>query len=240
MTPKRIIFLASGIFAAIGILVSVVIIAINGGFSGGGNGPSIFNPPTSQDLWTIGSNIEDGMNLTYSLTTKLDGDKPNLRDSKLSMAFHDIPKEDKWNVNFKIKNDSSSNSSAANEVSANFSKKQLLRTDAISQENESLIRPIEESILVVRDLAKEPRYLVVGAVWDKIFTGSSTKDVKIEGKDTISTPAGTFDVYSLQYNVGNSISKIYLNNELPFPVKAQVYDENDKILYEYELQNISR
>ena len=57
MTPKRIIFLATGILAAIGILVSVAIIAINGGFSGGG--PSIFNPPTSNDLWTLGSNIDN-------------------------------------------------------------------------------------------------------------------------------------------------------------------------------------
>lgn len=232
MTPKRIIFLASGIFAAIGILVSVVIIAIGGGFSG--SGPSIFNPPTSKDLWTIGGNIEDGMNLTYSLTTTLGG-KSNLVDSIVSMAFHDM--QDKWNINFKIKNGSSS---AVKEVSANFSKKQLLRTDPISQENGLLIQPIEGSILVVRDLAKEPRYLIVGAIWDKIFTGSSTKDVKIEGKDTISTPADTFDVYTLQYNVGNSISKIYLNKELPFPIKAQVYDENNKILYEYELQSISR
>ena len=235
MTPKRIIFLASGIFAAIGILVSVVIIAINGGFSGSGNGPSIFNPPTSKDLWTIGSKIEDGMNLTYSLTTTLGG-KSNLVDSIVSMAFHDM--QDKWNINFKIKNGSSN--SAVKEVSANFSKKQLLRTDPISQENDLLIQPIEGSILVVRDLAKEPRYLIVGAIWDKIFTGSSTKDVKIEDKDSITTPADTFDVYTLQYKVGNSTSKIYLNKDLPFPIKAQVYDENDKILYEYELQSISR
>ena len=235
MTPKRIIFLASGIFAAVGILVSVVIIAINGGFSGGGNGPSIFNPPTSQDLWTIGSNVDDGMNLTYSLTTALGG-KTNLKDSVVSMAFHDM--QDKWNINFNIKNGSSS-SATVNEVSANFSKKQLLRTDPISQVNDSLIQPIEGSILVVRDLAKEPRYLVVGAVWDKIFTGSSTKDVKIEGIETLTTPAGTFDAYSLQYKVGNLISKIYLNKDVPFPIKAQVYNENDKILYEYELQNIS-
>ncbi|MDW0139711.1 MAG: hypothetical protein QOK86_08225, partial [Nitrososphaeraceae archaeon] len=165
MTPKRIIFLASGIFAAIGILVSVVIIAIGGGFSG--SGPSIFNPPTSKDLWTIGGNIEDGMNLTYSLTTALGG-KSNLKDSMVSMAFHDM--KDKWDINFKIKNGSSS--SAVKEVSANFSKKQLLRTDPISQENGLLIQPIEGSILVVRDLAKEPRYLIVGAIWDKIFTGS--------------------------------------------------------------------
>lgn len=232
MTPKRIIFLASGIFAAIGILVSVVIIAIGGGFSG--SGPSIFNPPTSKDLWTIGGNIEDGINLTYSLTTTLGG-KSNLVDSIVSMAFNDM--QDKWNINFKIKNGSSS---AVKEVSANFSKKQLLRTDPISQENGLLIQPIEGSILVVRDLAKEPRYLIVGAIWDKIFTGSSTKDVKIESTDSITTPADTFDVYTLQYNVGNSISKIYLNKDLPIPIKAQVYDENNKILYEYELQSISR
>lgn len=232
MTPKRIIFLASGIFAAIGILVSVIIIATNGGFSG--DGPSIFNPPTSKDLWTIGSNIEDGMNLTYSLTTTLGG-KSNLRDSMVSMAFHDM--QDKWDINFKIKNGSIS---AVKEVSANLSKKQLLRTDPISQENQLLIQPIEGSILVVRDLAKEPRYLVVGAIWDKIFTGSSTKDVKIEGIETISTPADTFEVYSLQYKVGNSVSKIYVNKDLPLPVKAQVYADNGKILYEYELQSISR
>ena len=232
MTPKRIIFLASGIFTAIGILVSVAIIAINGGFSG--EGPSILNPPTSKDLWTIGSNIEDGMNLTYSLTTTLGG-KSNLRDSMVSLIFRDM--QDKWDINFKIKNDSST---AVKEVSANLSKKQLLRTDPIGQENELLIQPIEGSILVVRDLAKEPRYLVVGAIWDKIFTGSSTKDVKIEGIETISTPADTFEVYSLQYKVGNSVSKIYVNKDLPLPVKAQVYADNGKILYEYELQSISR
>jgi len=232
MTPKKIIFLASGIFAAIGILVSVAIIAINGGFSG--EGPSILNPPTSKDLWTIGSNIEDGMNLTYSLTTTLGG-KSNLRDSMVSMAFHDM--QDKWDIKFKIENGSGY---APKEVSANLSKKQLLRTDPISQEKELLIQPIEGSILVVRDLAKEPRYLVVGAIWDKIFTGSSTKDVKIEGIETISTPADTFEVYSLQYKVGNSVSKIYVNKDLPLPVKAQVYADNGKILYEYELQSISR
>ncbi len=231
MTPKRMIFLASGIFAAIGILVSVAIIAINGGFSG--EGPSIFNPPTSKDLWTLGSNIDNGMNMTYSLTST--GAKSSLIDSTVSMAFHDI--QDKWNVNFKIENGTGA---APKEINANFSKKQLLRTDSIPQEDDMFVQPIESSIMVVRDLAKEPRYLVVGAIWDKIFTGSSTKDVKIESTESVSTPAGPFDTYLLEYKVRNSISKMYLNKDLPFPVMAQVYDDNDKILYKYELQNISR
>jgi hypothetical protein len=233
MSPKRLVFLASGIFGAIGILVSVVIIAINGGFSG--SGPSIFNPPTSKDLWTIGSNIVDGKNLTYSLTTTTGG-KSNLKDSIVSMNFHDI--DDKWNINFKIQN--GSNISTIKEMSANYSKKQLLRTDPITQQDEKFVQPIEGSILVVRDLAREPKYLVVGAIWDKIFTGSSTEIARIEGTDTISTPAGTYNVYSLEYNVGNSTSRIYLNKDSPLPIKAEVYDENDKILYEYELQSVSK
>ena len=229
MTPKRMIFLVSGIFAGIGILVSVAIIAINGGFSG--SGPSIFNPPTSKDLWTIGSNIADDMNLTYSLTST--SDVSSLKHSIVSMKFNDL--KDRWNVTFAIKN-----GSALRNVNLNLTKNQLLRMEPIAVNNEKFISPVETSILAIRDIAREPKYLVVGAVWDKITTSSSGVDERIANKDSISTPAGTFNVYTLEYQLGNSVNRIFLNKDLPFPIKAKVYDENDKILYEYELQNISR
>ena len=233
MSPKRIIFVATGIFAGIGILVSVVIIAINGGFSG--EGPSIFNPPASKDLWTLGSNIADGMNLTYSLTSNTGDDKANLTDSIVSMRFHNMG--EKWNIDFKIQNGSNSN---ASEIHANISKNQLLMTDPITEKDNKFLQPIEASVLAIRDIAREPKYLVVGAVWDKIYTGSNTIDAKIQSKDTISTPAGMYDVFSLQYKVGNSSSIIYINKDLPLPIKAQVYGENGNLLYDYELQSISR
>lgn len=233
MSPKRIIFVATGIFAGIGILVSVVIIAINGGFSG--EGPSILNPPTSKDLWTLGSNIVDGMNLTYSLTSNTGDDKANLTDSIVSMRFHNMG--EKWNIDFKIQNGSNSN---ASEIHANISKNQLLMTDPITEKDNKFLQPVEASVLAIRDIAREPKYLVVGAVWDKIFTGSNTIDAKIQSKDTISTPAGMYDVFSLQYKVGNSSSIIYINKDLPLPIKAQVYGENGNLLYDYELQSISR
>jgi len=229
MTPKKMVFLVSAIFAGIGILASVAIIAINGGFSG--SGPSIFNPPTSKDLWTIGSNIADGMNLTYSLTST--SDVSSLKHSLVSMKFNDL--KDRWNVTFAIKNGSS-----LKDINLNLTKNQLLRMEPIGANNEKLISPIETSILAIRDIAREPKYLVVGAVWDKITTSSSGVDERIANKDSISTPAGTFSVYTLEYQLGNSVNRIFLNKDLPFPIKAKVYDENDKILYEYELQNISR
>ena len=235
MSPKRIIFVATGIFAGIGILVSIVIIAINGGFSG--EGPSILNPPTSKDLWTLGSNIADGMNLTYSLTSNTGDDKANLIDSIVSMRFHNMG--DKWNIDFKIQNGSNNNNNAS-EIHANISKNQLLMTDPITEKDNKFLQPLEASVLAIRDIAREPKYLVVGAVWDKIFTGSNTIDAKIQSKDTISTPAGMYDVFSLQYKVGNSSSIIYINKDLPLPIKAQVYGENGNLLYDYELQSISR
>ena len=235
MSPKRIIFVATGIFAGIGILVSVVIIAINGGFSG--EGPSIFNPPASKDLWTLGSNIADGMNLTYSLTSNTGDDKANLTDSIVSMRFHNMG--EKWNIDFKIQNGSNNNNNAS-EIHANISKNQLLMTDPITEKDNKFLQPVEASVLAIRDIAREPKYLVVGAVWDKIFTGSNTIDAKIQSKDSISTPAGMYDVFSLQYKVGNSSSIIYINKDLPLPIKAQVYGENGNLLYHYELQSISR
>ena len=234
MSPKRTIFVASGIFAGVGILVSVVIIAINGGFSGAG--PSIFNPPTSKDLWTLGSNIADGMNLTYSLTSSIGNDKANLIDSIVSMRFHNMG--DKWNIDFKIQNGSNNNN--VSKIHANFSKNQLLMTNPITEQDNKFLQPVEASVLAIRDIAREPKYLVVGAVWDKIFTGSNTIDAKIQSKDSISTPAGRYDVFSLQYKIGNSLSTIYIDKDLPLPIKAQVYGENGTLLYDYELQSISR
>lgn len=235
MNPKRTIFVAAGIFAGIGILASIVIIAINGGFSG--SGPSIFNPPTSKDLWTLGSNIANGMNMTYSLSGSTDDGKLNLVDSKVSLRFHDMG--NKWNIDFKIQNESN-NINNISEIHANYSKNQLLRTNPVTEHDNKFLQPVEASVLAIRDIAREPKYLVVGAVWDKIFTGSNTIDARIVSKDTITTPAGAYDVYSLQYKVGNSLSTIYINKDLPLPVKAQVYGDNGKLLYEYELQSITR
>ena len=235
MSPKRTIFVATGIFAGIGILASVIIIAINGGFSGGG--PSIFNPPTSKDLWTLGSNIANGMNMTYLLSGSTDDGKLKLADSKLYMRFHDMG--NKWNIEFKIQN-GSNNINNVSEIHANYSKNQLLRTNPITEHDNKFLQPVEASVLAIRDIAREPKYLVVGAVWDKIFTGSNTIDARIVSKHTITTPAGAYEVYSLQYKVGNSLSTIYINKDLPLPVKAQVYGDNSKLLYKYELQSITR
>ncbi|HYT44525.1 MAG TPA: hypothetical protein VEP90_19500, partial [Methylomirabilota bacterium] len=66
MSPKGRIFLAFGILALFGVGVSVVIIAIGGGFYAPLS--SFLHPPTQADLWSVGENIHPGTILKYSLT----------------------------------------------------------------------------------------------------------------------------------------------------------------------------
>src|SRR5919199_5250806 len=68
------VLLMSGIMASFGISVSVIIIAVNGGFSG--PGPSLFNPPTTSNLWAVGGTIRPGIMLNYSLTRIGSHDSP--------------------------------------------------------------------------------------------------------------------------------------------------------------------
>ncbi len=89
----------SGIFSALGIGVSVTIIAIGGGFSG--PGPSITNPPTAADLWRVGEKIKEGEIINYSLTAI--GPHSSLNEAKVSIDFaKDIGND--WKVNFIINN----------------------------------------------------------------------------------------------------------------------------------------
>jgi len=57
----------TGIFAAAGISVSLIIIANGGGFSG--PTPSFTNPPTNADLWRPGEKIIQGQTFTYYVTS---------------------------------------------------------------------------------------------------------------------------------------------------------------------------
>ena len=95
--------------------------------------------------------------------------------------------------------------------------------------------PIDSSILAIRDIAREPKYLVVGAPWDIILVGLSSIPIKVTAKETIETGAGTFDTFILSYKIGSKISKIWLAHDMPMPIKAEVYNSEGQLQYRYEL-----
>lgn len=217
----------TAIFAAVGIGVSVGIIAIGGGFSGPG-GPGIFNPPTDADIWMVGNNIYDGTALNYSLTSE--AQTSSLESAQVSMVFQENGED--WEVMFTIMNGTAP--AVKNTVTMS---KELTREGQLDSSFRPYFEPIQMSIFAVRDweYGESAKYLVVGAPWEQIFYKSSEVVVRVTGKETVQTQAGAFDSFVLSYKLEETTSRVWVVKDMPLPVKAEVYDSEDNLQYRYEL-----
>jgi hypothetical protein len=229
VSPKQQVFLLTAIFSVIGISVSIAIIANGGGFSG--PAPSIFNPPSTSDLWKVGEKINEGTVLNYSLMSM--APHSSLINAKILLNFTKAV-NDYWEVDFRVYN----KTIVKNGV-VFLSKDHLLPKESIQEQFRPYFEPIESSIFAVRDIAREPKYLVNGAIWDTISVGVQSIPIKITGKEMIGTKAGIFDCFILSYKIGSKTSKIWITHSSPLPVKAEVYDSDDKLEYKFELTRIN-
>jgi hypothetical protein len=220
LTPKKLVIVFSGILGSIGVLVSVVIIAVGGGFYA--NGPSILNPPSSNDLWSAGDNVSNNSQYKYLLTTT------GLPAG--SIIFMKFTEGSELFVQFEVETKQESQI-----FNATLTKEHLAIEEFKDKKNLNLLKWIENSILSIRDITREPKYLVVGAVWDSIYVGSSKIDVRVTGKENLNIPSGNFETFVLTYEIGGKTSKIYINKDMPLPVKAEVYDASGNLQYKYEL-----
>lgn len=240
--PKWKILLAFVIIAILGVSVSVVIIAIGGGFSAPIS--SFLHPPTQADVWTVGENIHPGTTLKYYLTTIGNHSSPwsslvgpnSLINATVTMKFLKYD-GNTWNVLFNIKNGTTNSTGTAL-----LSKLQLTNAGPISTDFKSFYEPIESSILEIRDIALEPKYLAIGAEWNSLSVGpvGSTISVKIISQEKIQTQAGAFDTSILSYTIGNKASKIWLSKNIPLPVEAEVYNAQNELQYKYSLTYIKQ
>jgi len=220
----------TGIFAAAGISVSLIIIANGGGFSG--PTPSFTNPPTNADLWRPGEKIIQGQTFTYYVTSI--GPHSSLYNSKVSIDFvQDVG--DNWKVNISVQNNT-----VLRESSVLLSKQQLTLKGQAQESFRLFFEPIESSILAIRDIAREPKYLVPGAQWDTIIVGPSSVPIKVTARERLETKAGVFDSFILSYTINLKTSKIWLTHDEPLPLRAEVYDDEGQIQYKYEITNITK
>lgn len=227
MSPKRRVAVMTAIFAAVGIVVSVGIIAVGGGFYGPG-GPGIFNPPTNADIWVVGNNIEDGTTLNYSVTSRAEAS--TLESAHVSMVFEEAG--DNWDVVFTVVNGTAR--PVENTVTMS---KELTREGQLDSSFRPYFEPIQLSIFDVRawEYGESAKYLVEGAPWEQIFYKSSQVIVRVTSEETVQTEAGTFDAFVLSYKLEENTSRVWVVRDIPLPVKAEVYDSEDNLQYRYEL-----
>lgn len=214
------------IFAAFGVGVSAGIIAAGGGFTGSGR--SVLNPPTPKDIWVVGGNIQDGLALEYSLTSVAEAS--SLDSAHVSMTFAKTGSG--WDMQFTVVN----GTAPAVEKKVMMSK-ELTREGQLDGSFKPYFEPIQSSIFAVRDMeyGESPKYLVVGAPWNTIFVSASSVTVRVTSEESVQTQAGTFDSFVLSYKLAEKTSKIWVVRDMPLPVKAEVYDSEDKLQYQYEL-----
>jgi hypothetical protein len=221
----------TAIFATLGVGVSIAIIAAGGGFES--SSPNILDPPTEADIWKVGDHIQDGMTLEYALTSR--GELNSLESALVSINFRQAGEN--WNVRFTIANGTGQPSIDHTLVMSN----ELTREGQLDESFRPYFEHIQSSILAVRDMeyGESPKYLVLGAPWNTIFVGSSSVTARVTNEERVSTPAGVFDSFVLSYKLAEQTSKIWVVRDMPLPVKAEVYDAEDKLLYQYELVNVS-
>jgi hypothetical protein len=221
----------TAIFATLGVGVSIAIIAAGGGFES--SSPNILDPPTEADIWKVGDHIQDGMTLEYALTSR--GELNSLESALVSINFRQAGEN--WNVRFMITNGTGQPSIDHTLVMSN----ELTREGQLDESFRPYFEHIQSSIFAVRDMeyGESPKYLVLGAPWNTIFVGSSSVTARVTNEERVSTPAGVFDSFVLSYKLAEQTSKIWVVRDMPLPVKAEVYDAEDKLLYQYELVNVS-
>lgn len=227
MSPLRRVVLLTSILGVLGISVSLVIVAIGGGFSG--PFPSLFSPPSSKDLWIVGEGLQNNTRINYTLTSTSPSGL-SLINSLVTIQFVQEG-NDSWKANFNIMNDSRDYTG-----SILLSKEYLTNSQMPEGSLADVYRVIDSSLFDIRNFAREPKYLVPGAVWDNVVSGALTAPIRITGKESLTVNGTSVDSYVLQYDLPSKVSKIWIGHGFPLPIKADVRDSGSGTRYTFEMQ----
>jgi hypothetical protein len=233
--------------AVFGVSVSIAIIAAGGGFLR--SSPSLFDPPDASDLFTVGNNIRDGTTLNYSVTRVGGhgslwnglGGHGSLVNSSVSIKFtQDSNNENNWQATIGIVNGTERSIAKGGQNMILLSKEQLTNAGPVNSSFKPHYELLESSILEIRDIAEGPKYMIEGAQWNSISGEVTTVPVRIAAQEIIRIDDLTFDAYVLSYTLGSKTSKIWISKDIPLPIKAEVYDADNRLQYEYELDSYEK
>jgi hypothetical protein len=98
---------------------------------------------------------------------------------------------------------------------------------------------LDSTVFSVRDIAIENKYLVKGAVWGDVYIGAAHEEIMITEYGKAPLRFGSLDSFTVSYKIGEKENKIWIVDNLPLPVKAEVYDLAGNLQYSYELTSLS-
>ncbi|MGQ0638596.1 MAG: hypothetical protein ACT4N1_04505 [Nitrososphaerota archaeon] len=109
----------------------------------------------------------------------------------------------------------------------------------VSDDARPYFTTLDQTIFSIRDLALEDRYLVKKAVWGTMFIGAITQEITVTEHGQTSFRFGSADAFTISYDIGDKQTKFWIVDNLPLPVKAEVYDIEGNLQYTYELTSLT-
>ena len=212
----KVIGIAGGIGAAV-----IIGIIVYGEISRP-QGSETLQRPTVQ--WTVGNMLKPNTVLKYRLS------HISNNYQEIFMALNFVEKNnDNWRVQLELKD-------ASEKVTQDMVlSRYLIPVGSIPEKFKPQMQIIQGSILWIVDYAATPKYLAPSAVWGTITHGLQTEELKINTVEKVSTPAGTFNSYVLSYAIMGRESKLWIVEDLPLPVKAEVYNADGNLQFMFEL-----
>lgn len=107
-----------------------------------------------------------------------------------------------------------------------------------SQDTKPYIDVIDQTIFSMRDYATEEKFLAKEAEWGDLYIGANHEKLKVTDSGKMSFGFGSANAYLLSYRIGAHINKIWIVDNLPLPVKSEIYDPDGNLQYSYELVSL--
>ncbi len=107
-----------------------------------------------------------------------------------------------------------------------------------SAESKSYFDILNQSIFSMRDYATESKYLSKDAEWGDLYIGENEEKLKVSDSGNMSFKFGSANAFLLSYRIGTHINKVWIVDNLPLPVKSEIYDPDGNLLYTYELVSL--
>jgi hypothetical protein len=107
-----------------------------------------------------------------------------------------------------------------------------------SHDAKPYIDVLDQTIFSMRDYATEEKFLAKDAEWGDLYIGANHEKLKVTDSGKMSFGFGSANAFLLSYRIGANINKIWIVDNLPLPVKAEIYDPDGNLQYSYELVSL--
>jgi len=182
--------------------------------------------PREASQWHLGKGAQYNPIMQYDVSTNT---------TKFSVKIEFLPATSPGNQTLFVQINPNTNEDINQTVTVNL----VYVFNQVSNNAKPYFTILDSTVFSVRDLAIEDKYLAKGAVWGDMYIHDIQEEIKVTDHAKLPLKFGSLDSYVVSYNEGEKENKLWIVDNLPLPVKAEVYDLSGNLQYSYELTSLS-